>query len=128
LRLRRTPDPPDEDAPNDPLTALLLSGSGVGSSPGGSGGGQPPRRRRPSYWRVGDEYDPAPLREETRSWLAQGLLVLLGAVALSLVGLLAANLLNEAEAKDLATGVLSPIVAVTGTALGFYFGGHRDSK
>jgi hypothetical protein len=40
------------------------------------------------------------------------------------LALTAANLLTSDEAKDLAAAVLSPVIAVTGTALGFYFGGR----
>jgi len=47
-------------------------------------------------------------------------------VALMLIIFTATDLLSDSQAKDLAASVLSPIVAVTGTALGFYFGGHRN--
>jgi hypothetical protein len=76
-------------------------------------------------WRVGRPYDPEPRREETRSRLAIALVALLFLVATLLIVFTAAALLSIEEAKDLAATVLSPVVAVTGTALGFYFGGHR---
>jgi hypothetical protein len=69
-------------------------------------------------------YDPRPLREKTRSKIALKLVWLLVLVAASLIGLTAGGLLTIDEAKDLAGAVLSPIIAVTGTALGFYYGGH----
>jgi hypothetical protein len=54
------------------------------------------------------------------------LAVLVFFVALLLVIFTATNLLTSNEAKDLAAAVLSPVVAVTGTALGFYFGGRSS--
>jgi hypothetical protein len=75
---------------------------------------------------LGGTYDPAPLREKTRRQLAIGLAGLLFLVSVLLILLLGFNFLSDSETKDLAAAVLSPIVAVTGTALGFYFGGQRD--
>jgi hypothetical protein len=54
--------------------------------------------------------------------------VLLAAVALLLVCLTAFNALSIADAKDLALAVLTPLVAITGAALGFYFGGPKDGN
>lgn len=76
----------------------------------------------------GPDYDPTPRREKTRSQLALGLFLLLALVALSLIGLTAWHRLGIDETKDLVEGILSPLIAVTGTALGFYFGGHHGSK
>jgi hypothetical protein len=78
----------------------------------------------PSYLQVGGTYDPAPLREITRSRLALILTGLVFLIAITLVIFLGTNLLSADETKELAATVLSPIVAVTGTALGFYFGGR----
>ncbi len=78
--------------------------------------GAPPYETQP--------YDPRELREKTRSKIALKLVCLLMLVSLSLIGLTAGGLLTIDEAKDLAGAVLSPIIAVTGTALGFYYGGH----
>ncbi len=69
-------------------------------------------------------FDPRPIRETTRSKIAIRLVWLLVLVSLALIGLTAGGLLTIDEAKDLAGAVLSPIIAVTGTALGFYYGGH----
>ena len=84
-------------------------------------------RRRPHLWRAGPEWNPAKAREKTRGLLALGLTLLLFLIALLLVVCTAADWLTSTEAKDLAASVLSPVVAVTGTALGFYFGAHRQS-
>jgi hypothetical protein len=88
----------------------------------------PPYGGGPNLLGYGPDYDPSPRREKTRSQLALGLLILLAAVALSLVGLTAAHRLAPETTKDLVAGILSPLVAVTGTALGFYFGGHHGPK
>lgn len=87
-----------------------------------------PRYGGPNLLGYGPDYDPTPLREKTRSQLAVGLLALLAIVALSLIGLTAWHKLAPDTTKDLIEGILSPLVAVTGTALGFYFGGHHGSK
>ena len=84
--------------------------------------------RPPRVLQVGATFDPLPRREKTRSWLAIGLVALLAAIALSLIGLTAAELLPESTTKDLVAGILSPLIALTGTALGFYFGGQHGSQ
>lgn len=88
---------------------------------GGGGADDPPR---PRYLRLGQPYDPRPLREKTRSRLAQILVWLLVVASLTLIGATAAGWLTLDEAKTLAGVVFSPLIAVTGTALGFYFGGR----
>lgn len=75
----------------------------------------------------GKSYDPTEAREKTRGRLAVGLAILLAIVALTLVSLVAANELSAEEAKDLGEIVFSPIVVLTGTALGFYFGVQQQS-
>ncbi len=65
------------------------------------------------------------LQEKVRGRLAQGLIVativLIGFLALAL----AANWLNSDEVKTAAAVLLSPLVALAGSATGFYFGGKR---
>ncbi len=73
-------------------------------------------------------YNIAAAREQTRATLAGGLAVLLGIVALLLIGLTAFNALAIGDAKDLAEVIFNPIVVLTGTALGFYFGVHQDGR
>lgn len=72
-----------------------------------------------------EPYDPAEKREITRAQLASGLAMLLGVLALLLIGLTAWGALTVDETKDLAAEIYSPIVVLTGTALGFYFGVHQ---
>jgi hypothetical protein len=88
----------------------------------------PGRSRPPQVFRVGGAYDPAPVREKTRRQLALILAALVFGLALLLVIFTATDLLTSAQAKDLAAAVLSPVIAVTGTALGFYFGGRRNGS
>jgi hypothetical protein len=66
-------------------------------------------------------------RETTRSVLAQWLMLLLTIVVVGLLilaGLQMAGVFNQSvlSITDLATAVLTPIVTLAGTALGFYFG------
>jgi hypothetical protein len=75
-----------------------------------------------------DPYDPAEKREITRAQLASGLAVLLGVVGLLLIVLTAWGKLKLDETKDLADAIYSPIVVLTGTALGFYFGVHQGGR
>jgi hypothetical protein len=86
-----------------------------------SGGGEL-RYTRPL--RYGPPYDPARRREETRSRLALALVTLISLIALLLVVLTALEELTIDDAKDLAGVVLAPLIAVTGTVFGFYYGGH----
>jgi hypothetical protein len=74
---------------------------------------------------LGPPYDPAEHREHTRAQLAEGLAVLLAVVAILLIVLTAAKAISISDAKDLAEVIFSPIVVLTGTALGFYFGVHQ---
>jgi hypothetical protein len=76
---------------------------------------------------IGGKYDPLPRREQTRSQLALGLVGLLVILAVGLVLLTAFKRLAINDTKDLIDGILSPLVALTGAALGFYFGGHQGS-
>jgi hypothetical protein len=99
----------------------------------GSTGGppdEPPKaaQPRPRLLSVGRKYDPLPQREKTRSWLALALVAQLASIALGLLFLTAFGKLKIDDAKDLIDGILSPLIALTGTALGFYFGGHQGGS
>jgi hypothetical protein len=85
-------------------------------------------KKEPIQLEPGPRYDPNPVREQTRSLLAQALVALLIAVSLMLIVFVALGDIDTNSAKDLAGTVLSPLIAVTGTALGFYFGGHRSGE
>jgi hypothetical protein len=83
---------------------------------------------QPFQYQLGKPFDLEEVREKTRRNLALILAALLFIVAILLVSLTATGDLKVETTKDLAASVLSPVVAVTGTALGFYFGGHRGGK
>ena len=61
-------------------------------------------------------------REDTRSWIAKALVILLVISFLAIIGLVAADRINVNDSLS----ILAPLTAVVGTALGFYFGGHKD--
>jgi hypothetical protein len=69
-------------------------------------------------------YDPAEDREKARRLLAYGLLALLTTVVVALLAADFAGWIELDDTKDLAASILSPIVVLVGTALGFYFGGQ----
>jgi fatty acid desaturase len=71
-------------------------------------------------------YDPAKDQEDARRRLAYGLLALLGFVVVALLVADFFHWVSTDDVKDLALAVLSPIVVLVGTALGFYFGGQGE--
>jgi hypothetical protein len=62
------------------------------------------------------------MQEKTRARLAIGLLLLLAIVVFVLLGAALSHRMNVAEIKDLAAVLLGPLVALAGSATGFYFG------
>jgi len=74
---------------------------------------------------VGAVWNPEPARERIRGAVAVGLIVLLGVIAIASFALLATDTLSLDEVEGLLTALFSPLLALTGTALGFYFGGQR---
>jgi hypothetical protein len=68
--------------------------------------------------------DLEPERERKRGYLAATLLAVFAAVVLGSPIALAFGASVD-ELKELLQVILPPVVALTGTALGFYFGGHR---
>lgn len=92
--------PPSEDFTEEPL--------GPENPPGTRGG--------PALIR---DYSPDRRREETRTGLATGLLLLLGLTVGAIVFLIGVGRL---DASALAQSIFPSLVALTGTALGFYFG------
>jgi hypothetical protein len=75
------------------------------------------------------DYDPEPVRDKARMWLAYILVFLLcvviGAAYASLWFMDANNFPNLKTVIEL---VLGPVVALVGSATGFYFGGGRSGK
>lgn len=65
-------------------------------------------------------------RERVRGVLAIFLLSLLGLVILTLLLAAIADWLTTTEVKDLLEPLITPLVALAGTALGFYFGRATD--
>jgi hypothetical protein len=81
-------------------------------------------RAHDSPVRVAVETKTIPERQEAvrgrlAQWLIMATILLMGFLTLAL----AANWLNSDELKTSAAVVLSPLVALAGTAAGFYFGG-----
>lgn len=69
-------------------------------------------------------YDPEPRREQLRGILALAVVGLLsGTVLLSFVAIWL-DWTTAAEMQDLLSGLFPPLVALAGSALGFYFGGR----
>jgi hypothetical protein len=72
---------------------------------------------------VGAPYDPAPLRESTRTWIVGSLMAIL---ALTIVGLYVLVYSDKVAGSAFMQTVFPSLVGLAGTALGFYFGGGRD--
>jgi hypothetical protein len=73
------------------------------------------------------KYDPGKDRERVRGALAIGLLITLGMVVVAAFVAIWTGWMSEPDVKDLLTVIFGPIVALTGSALGFYFGGKVDA-
>jgi hypothetical protein len=74
---------------------------------------------------VGAIWNPEPARERIRGAIAVGLVALLALIALGAIVLLATDTLSLDEVEGLLAAVFAPLLALAGTALGFYFGGQR---
>ncbi|MFM7690092.1 MAG: hypothetical protein ACKPAC_11645 [Alphaproteobacteria bacterium] len=67
-------------------------------------------------------YDPAQDREKVRGWIASALIILLiGLISLLFVAILFRMVRVDDLDKIVAT-VLTPIMGIVGTVIGFYFG------
>jgi hypothetical protein len=72
-------------------------------------------------------YNPEKDREKWRGPLAAAMVAILaGTIFLAFVAI-ALHWATEQETKDLIVAIFPPEVALTGTALGFYFGGQPKS-
>lgn len=67
-------------------------------------------------------------REITRGLLAAGLIGLMGALVIAAPVLLATNRLSVEEIEKLAQLVLTPLVVIVGTVVGFYFGEAKSEE
>jgi len=71
-------------------------------------------------------WDPEPGREKLRGYLAGGLVVLLAGVIAAAWVTLWLRIAPSSEVKDLLGIMLTPVVALVGSAVGFYFGGKAS--
>lgn len=67
-------------------------------------------------------YDPAKTREWTRVFLAGTLVFILAIVVIAPLIMLGGKCVTIADLKELLTILVSPVVALVGAAVGFYFG------
>lgn len=73
-------------------------------------------------------WDPEPGREKLRGYLATGLVLLLAGVIGAAWLTLWLGISSAPEIKDLLGVLLPPVVALVGSAVGFYFGGKASAK
>ena len=71
-------------------------------------------------------YDPEPAREQTRGWLAGGILAIFFIEILLFFGLAYFHEMAMADIKELAIIMFTPSIGILGTVLGFYFGSQRS--
>jgi hypothetical protein len=93
---------------------LDLTGEATGEGP------PPPPEERP--------WNPEPRREQMRGLLASALVLLLALTIGAAFSLEAAGLLSRTQIDALLRPIFPSLVALTGTALGFYFGGRGPSS
>lgn len=67
-------------------------------------------------------FDPEPQRERMRGRMASGLLLLVAGLAVFSYGARSANWITHEDSQDLQP-ILAALITLTGTAIGFYFGG-----
>ena len=68
------------------------------------------------------DYDPEPDREKVRGRIAQGLTLAVALIAVLAVILLSTGVLDKDEVDSL-QAFFTPLITLSATALGFYFGG-----
>lgn len=73
-------------------------------------------------------WDPEPGRERLRGFLAAGLVLLLAFVVVAAWATLWLHVASQAETKDLLIAMMTPVIALVGPVVGFYFGGKSSSK
>lgn len=89
---------------------------------------EPVTQERPT---LGPTYEPAAwdLLEKAiiRSILSVGILTILGGTIGAIFALMYTGRFTASDQKDLAITVLTAVVGIAGTVLGFYFASHGDS-
>ncbi len=71
-----------------------------------------------------EPYDPEPLREQLRGWIAVGLLILLALVVAAALAALFLRI-DSNSIKDVISLILSPIVGLVSAVTGFYYGSTK---
>ena len=71
---------------------------------------------------IASDYSPDRDREHIRGWLAIGMLLLLAAVLLLLLISVVCGLRTWSQVEGVSAAVVGPLVGLTGTLLGFYYG------
>lgn len=77
---------------------------------------------------VEKKWDPEPSREKLRGILAGSLVAILAAVIAAAWWTIWQRFATPEEVKDFLAVVLSPVVALVGSAIGFYFGGKTSAR
>jgi hypothetical protein len=121
------PDPPEEDFTGDALGPFEPPppAGNEGEDGGGGGGGAGPVSALLPFSPTLGEIEKH--REGTRRWLAYGLIILLGAIALLSLLAVIFGWQKTDDVRSIADVVFPPIVALTGSALGFFYGVERGS-
>lgn len=88
--------------------------------------GEEPARGPGPVVHEGRVWNPEPGREKIRGALAIFLVSILSAIAVGSFVLVATNTFTLDEVEGLLTALFTPLLALTGTALGFYFGGQQQ--
>jgi hypothetical protein len=99
----------------DPKTPPPIQELDFTGEPPVRGGVTPPEER---------DFDPEPHREEIRGRIAQGLCLVVSSLAVLAFVLLATGSLDASGLERLQV-FYTPLITLTGTALGFYFGGKH---
>jgi len=75
-----------------------------------------------------EPFDPEPSREWVRKWLAIASMVVLGAILVSLTFASLVFDITEGQASIVIQTVLPSTLGITGSVMGFYYGGERQKK
>ena len=78
----------------------------------------------PAYQTV--PYDPAKARESIRGWIALSLIAMLGAVLGASLLIIWVHPDRSKDLHDLLTLIFAPLIALVGSATGYYFGSQAS--